>query len=397
MRNGIRTIARLKEKMTLSPIEERELAKVVRCHPMLIPDYYLSLMDPNDKNDPIRRMVVPSCGELSNEGLLDSSGERENTKFHGLQHKYDSTVLLLSTNECAAYCRHCFRKRFVGYTDDEVLREFRQAEDYITRHPEVNNVLISGGDPMVLGTDVIQVFLEGLLRIPHVNVVRFGTRLPVVDPDRISRNGELLRLLRTYGERGLAINFVLHVNHPRELTASFRRCVDRLSAARVVLSNQAVLLKGVNDDPQVLTRLMNGLVSAGVTPYYLFQCRPVKKVKHHFQVPLDRAYRIVEEAKEGLSGLGKRFRFIMSHVTGKIEIIAVVGNDIFLKYHQAKDARDTGRFFRRRLQPGAGWLDDLADPEGEGSRKVERSVRAYWHRYQRAMRPSRYWKKTKGL
>ena len=190
-----------------------------------------------------------------------------------------------------------------------------------------------------------------------MDFIRIGTRTPAAFPERIL-DKELLDLLKKYSEKK-KIYIVTHFAHPREITAKTKQAINRLLEAGLVISNQTVLLKGINDNPLVLSKLMNKLVRIGINPYYVFQCRPVKRVKHHFQVPLIKGYKIVEEAKKLLNGHSKRFRYVMSHKTGKIEIIGILGDEIYFKYHQAKNPKDAGRFFKKKLRKDAGWLDDL--------------------------------------
>jgi KamA family protein len=359
LREAISSIEEIREFLNLSKEEESHIEKVVKEHPMRITKYYLSLIDRNDSEDQIRKMIVPDEDELDLDGSYDTSGEKENTKTEGLQHKYDQTALILATNQCAAYCRHCFRKRLVGLTKDEILRQLDDAVDYITEHPEINNVLISGGDPFVLPTSMLTNFLERLSTISHIDFIRFGTRVPVVFPDRILSDSELLRMLRKYSTENRRIYIITHFNHPKEITEKAVAAIDKLIKSGVIINNQTVLLGGINDDPDVLSDLLSRLVSVGINPYYVFQCRPVKRVKRHFQVPLYKGYRIVEETKKRLNGLSKRFKYVLSHRTGKIEIVGVMGDEIYFKYHQAKNPEDTGKFFKMRLDKNAGWLDDL--------------------------------------
>jgi KamA family protein len=339
--------------------KKKKLRKVIEKHPMFIPDYYARLIDWNDPEDPIRNIIFPSPDELDIAGSYDTSGEKENTVLTGLQHKYRETTLLLVTNRCAGYCRHCFRKRMVGIPTDETVKLFNRAVDYIKEHREITNVLISGGDPLVLPTDVIEYFLSELSKIEHLNFIRFGSRIPAFYPMRIYEDSKLLEVFSKYSTPERKIYLVTHFNHPKEVTEEARKAVDALIRHGVVVSNQAVLLKGVNDEPEVLATLMKEIVSAGVVPYYVFQCRPVKRVKTHFQVPLKKGYEIVERAKQKLDGHAKRFKYIMSHRTGKIEIVGIIGDEIYLKYHQAKNPEKIGKLFRRKLIPDAGWLDDL--------------------------------------
>ena len=359
LNNNVTTIEELKEYIELDASEEKKLQRIIDAHPMSIPRYYLSLIDPSDPNDPIRKMAVPSVEELDLDGSYDTSGERKNTKLSGLQHKYDNTVLLLSSNVCAMYCRHCFRKRMVGLSNDEIMNRFHEACRYIANHPDVNNVLISGGDSLILPTHVLGNFLDRLTRLEQLDYIRFGTRMAVTFPDRILRDPELLELFRAYSKKYRRIYLHTQFNHPREITPQTVEAVNLVIKSGVIVNNQTVLLKGVNDNAHVLAELQRNLVRIGVNPYYVFQCRPVKRVKNHFQVPLAEGYRIVAKARGMLDGLSKRFRFAMSHERGKIEILGILGKEMFFKHQQAADAQDVGRFFKRRLDEKAGWLDEL--------------------------------------
>ncbi|MCK4981140.1 MAG: KamA family radical SAM protein [Candidatus Delongbacteria bacterium] len=356
---NVTTINELKNYVRLTKLEENQFKKIVQYHPMNITKYYLSLINKKDKKDPIRTLIVPSTEEMNPEGFYDTSGEAENTKATGLQNKYEQTALVLTTNECAAYCRHCFRKRLVGLSNKEVLQNFDDALNYIKKHKKINNVLLSGGDPLWLPTKTIEEFLSKLSKIPHLDFIRFGTRVPIVLPERIVEDKELLGLLKKYSKKDQRIYFVTHFNHVNEITKESIEAIDALINSNVIINNQTVLLKGVNDDPNVLAELQSKLVSIGVSPYYVFQCRPVKRVKKHFQVPFYKGIKIVEEAKKKLNGHSKRFKYMMSHKIGKIEIIGIMNNEIYFKQHQAKNPKDLGKFFKRKLDKKAGWLDDL--------------------------------------
>jgi len=359
LNKNIRTTEQLGEYIDLTPEDERLLEEIIDIHPMSITRYYMSLIDVDDPNDPIRKMAIPSKEEMNVVGSYDTSGEMENTKMPGLQHKYAQTALILSTNRCAMYCRHCFRKRLVGLPSQEIVRRFNAAADYIKRHDEINNVLISGGDPLILSTDIIEQFLEDLSSLKSGTFIRFGSRVPVTFPERISEDRDLLDLLKRFSLKDRRLYVVTQFNHPREITQASIDAVDKLIRSGVILGNQAGLLKGVNDDPHTLAELHNKMVSIGVNPYYVFHCRPVKRVKHHFQIPLHRGCHIVEEAKKRLNGHSKRFRYIMSHKTGKIEMLGTIDDEIYLKYHQAKDSEQVGKLFKRKIDHKAGWLDDL--------------------------------------
>jgi KamA family protein len=309
-------------------------------------------------------MAIPAVGEADLSGSYDTSGEMQSTRLPGLQHKYAETALIIATNRCAVYCRYCFRKRLVGLDTGEVLERFSDAAKYIERHREIRNVLISGGDPLVLGTGVLRRMVRRLLRIEHLRYVRLGTRVPVTFPGRINGDPELTAMIaeNTVADRRLCV--VCQFNHPREITAESTEAVSRLIESGAALINQTVLLKGVNDRAGVLAELQSRLTGMGVGPYYLFQCRPVKRVKRRFQVPLVRGLEVVEKARRSLDGPSKRFRFVMSHRTGKVELLGRIGDLVLLKYHQARNRRNLGVTFARRLVSDACWLDDLPQIEG---------------------------------
>jgi len=358
MENSICTIEQLKHFIDLSPKEEKKLKQITQRHPMRVTLYYMSLIDWDDPYDPIRKMAIPSFEEFNLQGSYDTSGEVENTKLSGLQHKYQETALILATNRCATYCRHCFRKRLVGLQTKEIIERFEDAAEYIKQHEHINNVLVTGGDPLVLENEVIEQVLLILSDIRQLKFIRFGSRAPVTFPSRFE-DDELLRILSRYSLPDRRIYVVTQFNHPNEITKQSIKAVDNLIKSGVIVNNQTVLLKGVNDNPMTLANLLNGLVSIGVNPYYVFQCRPVKRVKQHFQVPLCRGIEIVEKAKEHCNGHSKRFRYIMSHRTGKIEILGIFDDEIYFKYHQAKNRKKLGKIFTRPVNENAGWLDDF--------------------------------------
>ena len=331
-RNGFRTAEQLAPILGWTPEETARYSEVIRRYPMLIPPYDLSLVDPTNPEDPIARMCVPSLAELEAGGSQDTSGEADNTKIEGLQHKYAQTALLLSTNQCAMYCRHCFRKRMVGLSDAELNKRVDEAVAYVSEHREINNVLVSGGDA-------------------------FGSRVPVTLPERIYGDEEFLDLFEKYGKRK-ALFLVTHFNHPRELTEQAARAIRAMIERGVPVRNQTVLTRGVNDSGEILAALLSGLTRLGVMPYYIFQCRPVTGVKGRFQVPLANGLRIVDEAKSRLNGIGKAVRYAMSHPRGKIEVVCrMPDGETLFKFHQSKYAEDSARPFSVRLSPTDTWLD----------------------------------------
>ena len=359
LKQNITSVDQLKRHFKFTPREEKLLRKVVEIHPMSVTRYYMSLINRRDKKDPIKKMIIPSIEELDAAGTYDTSGEAKSTKAHGLQHKYGETALILATNRCAAYCRFCFRKRLVGLPNEEILSRFTDAMPYIRKHKEINNVLISGGDPLTLPTALVEKFLQELDKIKHLDFIRIGSRIPVTFPDRILMDKALPAMLKRYTSKARRLYVVTHFNHPNEITDKSVEAIDRLIDANIIVNNQTVLMKGVNDNADTLETLMKGLVRIGVNPYYVFQCRPVSRVKSHFQVPFVRGLRAVEGAKKKLDGHSKRFKYCMSHDSGKVEILGIEGDKIYLRHNQARYAKDRSRFFSRKINNQAGWLDEL--------------------------------------
>lgn len=349
----------LADCLSLSIEEQDQLAKLVKQYPMRVPRYYLSLVDPSDPEDPIRRMCIPALEERGAGGVIDSSGERENTVMTGMQHKYPQTLLVLSNNQCAMYCRHCFRKRMVGLNMEETTDQVSSIAAYVKAHSEINNVLISGGDSFMNENILIKAYLDQFSEIDHLDFIRFGTRIPVVLPQRILEDSELLALLEQYGRKKQII-VVTQFNHPRELTQEACRAVLALQKAGCIIRNQTVLLKGVNDHAGILAELLNKLTKFGVIPYYIFQCRPVLGVQNQFQVPLLYGSELVETAKAMVNGQAKSVRFVMAHENGKIEILgqSQVGEMLF-KFHQAKEPHHASHIFTKRLTEADRWLEGI--------------------------------------
>lgn len=341
----------------LSMKEKKTLEQVAEKYPMAVPSYYLSLIDPSDPKDPIRKMSIPDEGELDISGEWDTSGESDNTVALGLQHKYPQTVLILSTNHCAMYCRHCFRKRMVGATEYEINKNFLDTVQYIKNHPEVNNILITGGDALMLSYDMLERYLEAFTAMEQLDFIRIGSRIPVVFPQRVLDDEKLQMLFRKYAAKK-QIFIITQFNHPREVTKDAVACARVFREMGIVIRNQTVLLKGVNDDSNILGALMQKLTRAGILPYYVFQCRPVRGVKTRFQVPLLRGVRIVEDAKAMQNGQGKAFRYCMSTPKGKVEILGQLSDGKMLfKFHQSKETVNNGRIFALRLEEEQCWIE----------------------------------------
>ena len=351
-------LTHLRQIEELSEQERRTLAPIAETFVFRLNDYYKGLIHWDDPDDPIRKLTIPSETELDEYGCLDPSDEHTNYVAPSCQHKYTTTALLLVSEVCGSYCRFCFRKRLFRNDVHETSLDVSDGVRYIAAHPEISNVLLTGGDSLILATSKIEHILHELRQIPHVKIIRFGSKLTAFNPMRIYEDERLLEVLERYSRPDARIYQMAHFNHPRELTSRALRAIAALQKAGVITVNQTPLLGGVNDDVNVLGELLDRLSWAGVTPYYVFQNRPVAG-NADFVVPLERAYDIVERAKAKTSGLGKRIKFVMSHSSGKIEILAVNHGRIYMKYHQARDPSDYGRLLIHDLPSEAAWFDDL--------------------------------------
>ena len=364
--NSVSTVDELKNYISLGSDEEESIRRIVKIHPMNITRYYLSLIDPEDPDDPVRKMAIPREEELVVAGAMgettgDPYGDDKHDKGNGILHKYPYSVLVVATDYCAMYCRHCFRKRMVGLPNRQTVDNFKKAVEYIRNHKEVTNVIISGGDPLTLPTAILREMLEPLTEIPHVNFVRIGSRTPVVFPQRFD-DPELLAFLTSFNKKK-ALFIPTHFNHSRELTPQAARAVKKIRSTGTVMNNQAVFLRGINDTADELEKLMNGLIRLGINPYYLYQCMPVKRVRSHFQIPLKEGIDIVTAAKKRLDGYAKRFKFIMGHDSGKIEICGRQDDLLIMNRIHARpeDKGTASDIMIRRLTETGGWLEDLAE------------------------------------
>ncbi|BFH11272.1 KamA family radical SAM protein [Paenibacillus melissococcoides] len=350
------------EKITQIPETERKrLKQITEKFVFRVNDYYLNLIDWNDPYDPIRKLVIPNTGELQEYGRWDASDEDTNYVVPGCQHKYGTTALLIVSEVCGAYCRYCFRKRLFRNDVKEAMSDVNPGLAYIADHPEINNVLLTGGDSLILATPKLRMILERLRAIPHVQIIRLGSKMPVFNPMRIYEDEALLETIREFSSADKRIYVMAHINHPREITAEAKRGFEALHQAGAIVVNQTPVLRGINDNADALGELLDKLSWAGVTPYYFFINRPVAG-NREFVLPLKDVYRLVEEAKAKTSGLGKRVRLSMSHTSGKIEILAIENGKAYLKYHQSRD-NQYGRFMVLDCPDDAAWFDDLPGNE----------------------------------
>jgi lysine 2,3-aminomutase len=266
---------------------------------MGITPYYAALMDPDDPNDPIRLQSVPTMGEMqiAPADLDDPLAEERDMPVPGVTHRYPDRVLFYTTHNCPVYCRHCTRKRKVA--DPTSAAAKKQIEDglaYIAAHPEIRDIVISGGDPLSLSDERLDYILGRLRAIPHVEIFRLGTRNLVTLPQRVT--DDFVAMLR--GHHPVYVN--THFNHPKECTAEAFEAARRLADAGCVIGNQMVLLKGVNDDPRTVMELNHKLLLMRIRPYYIYQCDLSKGISH-FRTPVETGIRIIEALRGHTSGL----------------------------------------------------------------------------------------------
>ncbi len=297
-KNRITTLEELKKYIVLTPEEEQGVKKCLSTFRMAITPYYMSLMDLNDLQDPIRMQAIPSAEELyfAPEESADSLHEDTDSPVKGLTHRYPDRVLFLITDRCATYCRHCTRRRFVGQTDNAMPREQIDAcIAYIRDHAEVRDVLVSGGDVFMQSDETLEYVISQLRTIDHVEIIRLGTRAPVVMPQRITQ--ELCNMLKKY--HPIWVN--VHFNHPNEITPESAAACARLTDAGIPLGNQSVLLAGVNDCVHIMRKLVNDLVKIRVRPYYIYAC-DLSLGLSHFRTPVSKGIEIIEGLRGHTSG-----------------------------------------------------------------------------------------------
>jgi lysine 2,3-aminomutase len=319
--NAIRSVRQLRHLLTFTDKELEAIGRLESEYKLAIPPYYFSLINADDPNDPIRRQSVPSPLESENPSgyeLEDPLEEDKDSPVPGLTHRYPDRALLVTTHVCTMYCRFCTRKRatMVRGGWDAISRNDRRMIDYVEAHPEIRDVIVSGGDPLTLPVVKLRFFLENLAKIRHVDVIRIGTRVPVTLPHKLY-DQELIDLLASAGK----VWIQTHFNHPREITPEAARVCNALLRAGMPVNNHTVLLKGVNDDLATMRQLMRALLRIKVRPYYLFHCDPVIGAGH-FRTSVWKGMEIMEGLRGHMSGLGIPTYVVDSpHGGGKIPIM----------------------------------------------------------------------------
>lgn len=297
--NRITSPEQLKQVIPLTAEEEEGIKNCLQSLRMAITPYYATLIDPENVCCPVRKQAVPTAAELdySHFDMADPLHEDQDSPVFGLTHRYPDRVLLLVTDQCSMYCRHCTRRRIAGACDQaRTKQQIDACIRYIRDTPVVRDVVLSGGDAFLLSDDLIEYILKELRQIEHVEIIRFGTRTPVVLPQRVTK--ELCDMLKRY--HPIYVN--VHFNHPKEITPASREACARLADAGIPLGNQAVLLKGVNDCPELIKKLMQELLAIRVRPYYIYQCDMSKGIQH-FRTPISSGIQAIEYMRGHTSGL----------------------------------------------------------------------------------------------
>lgn len=298
VRHRIQSVEELEEFLPLSDSEKEDIRKVLEVFRLGITPYYASLMDPQDPTCPVRRQAVPTISETMSgiADMQDPLSEDADSPVPGLTHRYPDRVLFLITDQCSMYCRHCTRRRFAGQKDAGLSWEsLERGIEYIKNTPEVRDVLLSGGDALLMSDSKLEEIIRRLREIPHVDIIRLGTRTPVVMPQRITDN--LVNMLKKYHPIWLNTHF----NHPKEITPESISACEKLVDAGIPVGNQSVLLRGVNDNPEIMKKLVLDLVRIRVRPYYIYQCDLSMGIEH-FRTKVSKGLEIMEALRGHISG-----------------------------------------------------------------------------------------------
>ena len=298
VRNRIKTVEDLNKYINLTDEEKKDISQVLSKFRMAITPYFLCLIDPDNPDCPIRKQAIPSIYEMhvGENDMLDPLAEDTDSPVPGLTHRYPDRVLFLITDMCSMYCRHCTRRRFAGQHDQRMPQDrIDLAIEYIRNNPEIRDVLLSGGDALLVSDEILEDIIKRLREIDHVEIIRLGTRTPVVLPQRITP--EFVNMLKKYHPIWLNTHF----NHYDEITEESKHAIDLLADAGVPLGNQSVLLKGVNDSVEVMKKLVQRLAYIRVRPYYIYQCDLSLGIEH-FRTPVSKGIEIIEGLRGHTSG-----------------------------------------------------------------------------------------------
>jgi len=319
MRQRITTLEHLRRWIEVSPDEEEGIRACAGKYRWAITPYYASLMDRSDPACPIRRQAVPASRELQPalNSSVDPVGDVTFRRTNRVIHKYPDRIIMLVTSQCPVYCRHCTRKYHTTDSDGTYFGESEGASwepdfAYVAQHPEIRDVLLTGGDPLTYSDDRLEAIISRLRAIPHVEIIRIGSRFPVLLPQRVTP--ELCGMLERYHP----VWFNTHFNHPKEVTEDAAAACDRLLRHGVVVQNQTVLLDGINDDPVTMRRLLSDLLKIRVRPYYLYHCDNVTGVSH-FATTIERGRDIMKQLSGWFTGFGVP-QYVLTTPLGKISL-----------------------------------------------------------------------------
>lgn len=349
LQNRITDVDTLKQVINLTEEEEEGIRNTLKTLRMAITPYYASLIDPDDPKDPVRRQAVPTIKELKIDrwDMLDPLHEDTDSPVPGLTHRYPDRVLFLITDMCSMYCRHCTRRRFAGQKDGARTRaEIDAAIEYIRETPQVRDVLLSGGDALLVSVSMLNYILTELRKIEHVEIIRIGSRAPVVMPQIVT--DELLDVLKKHHPIWLNTHF----NHPNEITPASSKACERLADAGIPLGNQSVLLKGINDSPYIMMELVHQLTKIRVRPYYIYQCDLSQGIAH-FRTSIRKGLGIMESLIGHTSGYavptfvvdapggGGKIRLMPQYLVSETDGAVILRNyeGVITTYHEPEDVK----------------------------------------------------------
>lgn len=321
-KNRITSVSGLERELSITEKEKREINSVTQLFKMSITPFYLNMIDRSNPNCPIRKQAIPSAEELyfKPEELDDPLGDNRHSPVARLTHRYPDRVLVFPTYECAAYCRHCFRRRIVGSIDKSITeKEINDIVNYIQNHKEIKEVIFTGGDPLMLADSKLKKMFSKVRTVSHVRILRIHTRVMVTLPQRITP--KLTSLLRSIKP----LYLIVHINHVKEISSEFKRAVRCVADAGIPIFSQSVLLRGINDDVQSLKDLFYGLVEVGVKPYYLHHCDLARGISH-FRTGVKEGVDLLKQLRGYISGIC--IPYYMVETTGGHGKVPVVYNYI---------------------------------------------------------------------